>query len=620
MKKTTIAILGMGPRGLSILERICALHTQYAQNEHIHVVILDRNAMGVGAHSLSQPDHLLVNTVACQITLFGDATVKNAGPFRAGPCFHQWANNEGYCNVNGRYVKNAAGKPIDANDYLPRRLLGEYLNWSYNEMMKTLPDNVTVTQINKQAINLLIQDDDKSTIVLEDNQRVVADFVYLTTGHSDNVKTLDDHLVERFIANNSKKNHLLGYYATPYPVDNLNKIPTDSNVIIQGIGLTAYDVISQLTLGRGGKFSRENGELHYQPSGNEPGIFIYSRQALPFSSRGVNQKGVSGQYTPRFLTTRAIRELRIQNVINHGTSKLNFIDHVFPLLHKEMCYAYRSTLNGQWLDAHSYIPSAEDIATIDDLLYPHQSQEHFSLKDYTQWFIYFLRKDLQDSEEGNVQGAIKAATDIIRDVRDILREAIDNSGLESRSHQYFLEHFNPIFNRIAVGPPKLRNEQLLALMDANIVSLAGGKNSKLVLNDCDGKFEVHSTFKEESSKIQADVLIKAKIASFSPLHDATPLVRNITASGIVRPFMNDGYHPGGLDIDEKQHPINCLGEPRRSIWVLGNPAEGANFYTYVLPRPLVNSRFLVDAGRCVTDMYQQIAHRHVQPEVAINAD
>lgn len=29
MKKMTVAILGMGPRGLSILERICALHTEY---------------------------------------------------------------------------------------------------------------------------------------------------------------------------------------------------------------------------------------------------------------------------------------------------------------------------------------------------------------------------------------------------------------------------------------------------------------------------------------------------------------------------------------------------------------------------------------------------------------
>lgn len=620
MKKTTVAILGMGPRGLSILERICAMHPLYSSDAPMEIVILDKNAMGVGAHSLSQPDHLLVNTVACQITLFGDATVKNAGPFRAGPCFHQWANNQGYGKVDGRYLKDKGGEPVDANDYLPRRLLGEYLNWAYNRILKTLPNHITITQIDQQAINILIQDDGVSLVVLENNERLAVDFIYLTTGHGDNAKTLDDHLVERFIANNSKHNDLLAYYANPYPVDSLNHIKAEAGVIIQGIGLTAYDVISQLTLGRGGRFTRVNGELCYHPAGNEPDIYIYSRQALPFSSRGTNQKGVAGQYKPRFLTTTAINELRLKNVINNGASKLDFVEQIFPLLHKEMCYVYRSTLEGAWRDAGTYEPSAEDVAAIEGLLYPHQNQEHLSLNDYTQWFIYFLRKDLEDSEQGNVLGPIKAATDIIRDVRDILREAIDYSGLEAASHQYFLEHFNPIFNRIAVGPPKLRNEQLLALMNAGIVRLAGGKNAKLILNDKVGKFEVHSTFKEASSEIQADVLIKAKIAHFSPLHDTSPLMRNITASGIVRPFMNGSYHPGGLDIDVHQHPLNRLGESQRSIWILGNPAEGANFYTYVLPRPFVNSRFLVDAGRCVGDMYQQIQRSQVQSEVAINAD
>ncbi len=87
MKKTTVAIIGMGPRGLSILERICAQYAQQKQNGHIDIVIIDKNAMGVGAHSLSQPDHLLVNTVACQITLFGDATVKMPGLSVQGPVF-----------------------------------------------------------------------------------------------------------------------------------------------------------------------------------------------------------------------------------------------------------------------------------------------------------------------------------------------------------------------------------------------------------------------------------------------------------------------------------------------------------------------------------------------------
>ena len=94
---------------------------------------------------------------------------------------------------------------VNVAHVLPSVVQSTYLNWFYHEIIKSLPDNISVTQINQQANNILIQDDAKSIIVLEDSQRVVADYVYLTTGHSDNAKTFDDHLVERFIANKYKK-------------------------------------------------------------------------------------------------------------------------------------------------------------------------------------------------------------------------------------------------------------------------------------------------------------------------------------------------------------------------------------------------------------------------------
>ncbi|WP_256460921.1 FAD/NAD(P)-binding protein [Bartonella machadoae] len=61
--------------------------------------------MGTGTHSVHQPDHLLVNTAACQITLFGDDTVKGVGPIRKGPNFYQWAIQQGYRNNNGVFSR-----------------------------------------------------------------------------------------------------------------------------------------------------------------------------------------------------------------------------------------------------------------------------------------------------------------------------------------------------------------------------------------------------------------------------------------------------------------------------------------------------------------------------------
>lgn len=598
MARTTIAILGMGPRGLSILERLITLYHHSPHPEGMEILLVDPNEIGAGAHSRQQPDHLLVNTVASQITLFGDESVKNTGPVRRGLNFFEWAKAHGYRNNNGTEIQE--------NDYLPRRLLGEYLVWGYHEITRGLPHDLVIRHRPHRATNLALQDNRKAQISLQGGTIISADFVFITTGHGRNMLSIDDHVLLQFVAANRTNNPHLEYFSTPYPTTMLDDISSQSRVLIQGMGLTAYDVLSQLTYGRGGIFTEEEGRLRYTPSGREPAIALFSRQALPFSSRGRNQKGVGGQYHPAFITLAALDMLRQQNRSATGSSKLDFEKQILPLLVKEMCYVYRSTLEKHWPDAATYQEDPEDRERILTLFYPHQDQSFASLEDYTAFFMAHLIDDLHAAEQGNVEGAVKAATDVIRDVRDILRSAIDFGGLTGESHQRLLEHYSPIFNRIAVGPPLARNRELLALMEAGIVKLAGGPASTLLLNARSGCFEINSTFAETNSRTEYDVLIKAKIDSFSVLHDDSPFIRNLIAQGVIRPFINQNYHPGGIDIDRNQHPISRQGETQTSLWALGILAEGPNFYTYVLPRPQVNSRALQDAGRCVIDMYQQL--------------
>ncbi|WP_246046906.1 hypothetical protein [Bartonella mastomydis] len=108
-----------------------------------------------------------------------------------------------------------------------------------------------------------------------------------------------------------------------------------------------------MTYGRGGNFTEDSGQLHYIPSGKKPTIALFSRQTLPFSSRGVNQKGDGEQYVPSFLTLDAIHHLRMQNSIATGSPQINFKTQILPLLLKEMSYVYRSTQLGRWLSPES---------------------------------------------------------------------------------------------------------------------------------------------------------------------------------------------------------------------------------------------------------------------------
>ncbi|MFP3345293.1 FAD/NAD(P)-binding protein, partial [Halomonas sp. SIMBA_159] len=56
----------------------------------INLLIFDPYLPGSGCHSTDQPDHLLVNTVAEQITMFADDSVVEAGNILSGPTFYQW--------------------------------------------------------------------------------------------------------------------------------------------------------------------------------------------------------------------------------------------------------------------------------------------------------------------------------------------------------------------------------------------------------------------------------------------------------------------------------------------------------------------------------------------------
>ncbi|CAF3526358.1 unnamed protein product, partial [Rotaria sp. Silwood2] len=80
-------------------------------------------------------------------------------------------------------------------------------------------------------------------------------------------------------------------------INQLYSIPTEATVFVRGLGLSAHDVISQLTVGRGGYFKRDgDAMLNYYPSGKEPEMFLFSRQSLPFCARASNQKGIGGQH------------------------------------------------------------------------------------------------------------------------------------------------------------------------------------------------------------------------------------------------------------------------------------------------------------------------------------
>jgi len=615
MKRTTITIIGMGPRGLSVLERITAIARH--RRLLLDIVVVEPGECGQGVHHARQPQHLLINTIASQVTLFPAPGVVRHAPVCDTPSLTEWARRQGYRRVGDEYYRiggTGAGAEIGERDYLPRSLLGEYLSWAWEQLSASLPAGATLTHHRLRAIDLWRQPDGRCAVELDSGYIVVSDFVFLATGHGRNQMSEQESWYARFAQDHARYNSKLRYVRHLYPLEQLVKIGADARVLIQGMGLSAHDVIAELTVGRGGVFVRDEQGLHYQRSGREPLLLLSSRNCLPAAARGVNQKGLDGRHQARHFTPEAIAALRARALAERGSHQLDFDAELLPLLKREMALAYRQARKQRGA------PKLEDEAAVEAMLFPLRETRYTSLAECRAFFAAWLREDLAQAARGNLGSPVKAATDVLRDVRASLQAAIEHGGLTPASHRKFLNVYNPIINRVAFGPPMRRNEEMLALLDAGVLQLGGGPGGLIEIDEDDSTFILHSTFGTQHERQPFDVLLPARLDVFYPETDESPLIANLLRRGLVRPYYNGVFHPGGIDIAPGGQPLDSQGKPQPNIWALGYPVEGAHYYTHALPRPQLRSRQVLDADCCVNAMLAQIPEpqiRHSAPAAAL---
>ena len=97
--------------------------------------------------------------------------------------------------------------------------------------------------------------------------------------------------------------------------------------------------------------------------------------------------------------------------------------------------------------------------------FPYGDRKFSSHAEWHSWMIEYLRKDAQQAALGNVNGPVKAALDVLRDLRNELRLIVDHKGLTGTSHQTHLDRwYTPLNAYLSIGPPRRRIEQMIALM------------------------------------------------------------------------------------------------------------------------------------------------------------
>ncbi|MEU2428169.1 FAD/NAD(P)-binding protein [Streptomyces sp. NPDC007861] len=94
--RLSVGIAGTGPRGLTVLERLCAGAAARPPAGPVIVHAVDPAPAGAGrVWRTDQSPQLLMNTVTEQITVFSDGSVSCAGAVVPGPNLYQWATAAG---------------------------------------------------------------------------------------------------------------------------------------------------------------------------------------------------------------------------------------------------------------------------------------------------------------------------------------------------------------------------------------------------------------------------------------------------------------------------------------------------------------------------------------------
>ena len=293
-----IAIIGAGPRGLSLSERLIAHSKQNKQA--IDLLLFDPFLPG-SVWRTDQSADLLLNSVTSQVTLFTDDTLSTGGPVVKGPTLYEWAVTEGKhfaaTHAPELVAECTALDSLDPNGHCSRALYGLYQQWFYQQLLKELPESITVNHLSDSVSSLTPLSKNRYQLTTAHHTFLV-DAVVLATGHSQAQLSAAEQRLAAAAENNG------WFYAPPANAadTDLTAVKAGEPVILRGLGLAFYDYVTRLTSGRGGTFVKVNGSLVYQPSGEEPQIIAGSRRGVPYHPRGRNQKTPTQQRKPVFLT------------------------------------------------------------------------------------------------------------------------------------------------------------------------------------------------------------------------------------------------------------------------------------------------------------------------------
>ncbi|MDN5724601.1 MAG: FAD/NAD(P)-binding protein [Propionibacteriales bacterium] len=612
MSLRRLAVLGAGPRGISIIERLAANHGEFGGGQ-VEVHLVDPAPAGGGRiWRHDQPAHLLMNTLCADATHWTDESVECAGPIVPGPNLYQWCGllTSGELTWPDPVVMTEAAGVVP-HSHPSRRLLGAYLRWCHLTDLERLPDGMTVTGHEATAESCWRGHDGRFLVTLSDDTWLIADAVVVATGHAD-TRPVDGESVR--VTRAARTGAWYGRPANPLDQD-LSGLAAGRPVIMRGLGMNFFDYLSLLTVGRGGRFVEEAQGLVYEPSGEEPIMHVGSGRGTPYRA-----KGVFGQMTPHFppkhLTGAVVDALerrgsvdflvdlwpliaadtaRVFYTVLHDQSPDRLTGGIDDLLHAIDSYAWGAEALDELIK--EWVPAAADRMDLRAWDRPLLGRRFEGAEPFTEWWLTDLRNDLTEARRG-LASPRKCASVALGQGRSVLRRLVRYGGIRGASYDRDVDRWYRGFaGSLASGPPAVRIAELIALTEAGLVVPIG---PGMQVIDTDDGFEASSP-QVTGSTVTAAALLEAHLPPAALDTTADPLLAQLRDSGQARAWtipdaVEGDFRTGALEVGPPPYRVvDSSGAEQERLFAFGVPLEGLHFGTQLGPLAGTNSRFLRDA-------------------------
>lgn len=656
----TVVVVGLGPRGVSLVERIAA-----RGDRPLVLHLVDDAQPGAGRVWRTDQDRdMCMNTLAGAVTMFTDESFSGAGPIAEGPTLWEWCHlvaeqvtppvgptlpplveltapppvEQAREERAGR-VETTATSPADLvpashrrafdegadvtevladegfraevtaagpGSHPSRALFGHYQDWVLRTSLAKLGPDVRVVWHRTRATRVTTDEAGRPVVELADGAVLPADAVALALGWLESEPNPSDRALAAAVDASGLD---LTWVGPDSPIEqDLSGIRAGEPVIVRGFGMGFFDSMSMLTIGRGGRFEDDGERLRYVPSGQEPILHVGSRKGLPFRS-----KSVYDGLPPK------VKLARVRAVDWTERLPLQFTEDFLPLLARDATEAYYRTAarfhrldlaaivevidaNEPWELAPAIVHLLPDGLPPFDfhaLLHEHvHPQSHAS---YEEFVVDRVASDLAEARLG-LDSPFKAGLWEANAARRFLTELTSFDGIHAEGYDGDLREFLSFGGTIGSGPPAFRAAQLLALVDAGLVCFVGPRITVEVGPD---GFVAHSPL-VDGSRVEARALLDAWVRLHDGRSTRDPVVSGLLEEGLAQPFgrltaAGDRAPGPAFVIDEvTSELIGPAG--RHRIHLLGIPCDAARGDTIIAPMPGTDPTMLREIDAAVEAM------------------